>query len=882
MAFMRDIFVRLSASLRRTTIEEDLDDEVQFHIEKQTEKNIRLGMSPADARRSALVAFGGRERFKEEARGEVLSRGFEDLGQDLRYGLRMLRKSPGFTAVAALSLALGIGANTAVFSVLNAVVIQPLPYPEPQRLINLSIKADASGRSGGLSTADFVAVSEQARSFSALGAVQHTAGGVTLVGRGEPEQVKATLVTAGVMAALGVPPMLGRTALAGEDREGGLRTVVLSHRFWRERFESSPAALGEMLNLDGEAHTIIGVMPPGFTLPNRPEDELWPVLQLTPPEYRAPFWLRVYGRLAPGASPAQASAELAALAAAVKARYPDSPPQWSYLAADLKTTLLGDTPATMLILYGAVALILIMASANVANLLLARAATRLPELALRSALGAGRRRLVRQLITESVLIAGIGGALGLLLAYLGTGVLATAMPGDMPHVREIRIDGWVLGFTALTALISGVAIGLVPALQLPHERLGAELHEGGRGGSQGTRRRRFAAALVVGEFALALTVLVAAGLAVNSLIRLQRVEAGVEEDGVLVMKLAIPEARYPEGSHIDAFYDDAMRRVRQLPGVASAAVSMAVPPHRLIMTNPFTPEGKVFAAGESAPVAEELLVSPEYFSALGIPVLRGRAFMDTDRDEAPGVAIVNETFARQSFPGREALGRWIQTGDPHPDSEKLTIVGIVPDVKYTGLDAAPEPTIYVPFKQALWWRSMYLVVRTSGDPLAQVPGVRAAIAAIDPQIPLQEVQTMERLLGESVAEPRYRALLLGAFGALALVLASAGIYGVLSYTVSQRRRETGVRLALGARASDVMALVIRDGMRLALVGVAIGLALAIATTRLLGSILYEVSPLDPTTFGLMAVFLTAIAFLACAIPARRASRTDPMTAIRVE
>ena len=882
MAFLRDILVRLSGSLRRTTVERDLDDEVQFHIDKQTEKNIRLGMTPSEARRAALVAFGGRERFKEDARGELLSRGFEDLGQDLRYGLRMLRKSPGFTTVAALSLALGIGANTAVFSVLNAIVIQPLPYPEAERLVHLQVKNDASPRPGGFSTADFVAISEEARSFSAVGAVNHVSGGVTLVGRGAPEQVEATLVTAGVMPALGVQPLVGRTATPGEDREGGLRTVVLSHRFWSDRFAASPAALGQTLTLEGEPHTIIGVMPPGFTLPNRPKDQLWPVLQLAAPEYRAPFWLRVYGRLAPGASAPQASAELATIAAAVKARYPDSPSQWMYVATDLKTSLLGSAPTTVLILYGAVALILLMASANVANLMLARAATRLPELALRSALGAGRRRLVRQLITESVLVAGIGGALGLLLAYFGTGVLAVAMPGDMPHVREIRIDGWVLGFTVGIALLSGIAIGLVPALQLATDRLGAELHEGGRGGSQGAPRRRFASALVVGEFALALTVLVAAGLAVNSLLRLQGVEAGVQKEGVLVVKVTIPEARYPEGPQVDAFYDEAMRRVRAIPGVTSAAVSMAVPPHRLIMTNPFTPEGKVFATGESAPVAQELLVSPEYFTALGIPLLRGRAFADADRPGAPEVAIVNETFAREAFPGREALGRWIQTGDPHPDSPKLTIVGIVPDVKYTGLHAEPEPTIYVPFKQALWWRSMYLIARTPGDPLAHVASVRAAIAAVDQQVPLQEVQTMERLIGESVAEPRYRALLLGAFGLLALVLASAGIYGVLSYTVNQRRRETGVRLALGATAGSVMRLVIRDGMRLAFIGVVFGVALAIATTRLLASILYEVSPLDPLTFTLMAGFLTGVGFLACAIPARRASRTDPMTAIRAE
>ena len=882
MPSLRDSIKRLIGSLRRTTVEQDLDDEIRFHIDQQTEKNIGIGMSPDEARRSALIAFGGRERFKDDARDEVLSRTWEDLRQDLRYGIRMLRKSPGFTTVAVLSLALGIGANTAVFSVVNAVVLQPLPYAEPDRLVNIAVKDDAAPHPSVLSAADFRAVAEQARGFSAIGAVSYVSGGVTLTGRGNPEQVQATRLTAGVLPALGVPPLLGRTMLPAEDQTGGERVVVLSYRFWHERFAGSPDAIGQALTLEGEPHTIVGVMPPGFNLPDRPNDRLWPVLQLARPEWRAPFWLRVYGRLAPGVSLPQATAELATIAASVKKQYPDSPPEWSYVAGDLKTVLVGNARSTVLILYGAVALILLMASANVANLSLARAATRLPELALRSALGAGRRRIIRQLVTESLLIAGLGGAVGLLLAYLGTDLLATAMPRNMPHVRDIRIDGWVLGFTAAVSLLSGVAIGLVPALQLPHDRLGAELHEGRRGGSQNAQRRRFAAGLVIGEFALALTVLVSAGLAVNSLLRLQRVEAGVRKDGVLVVKLAIPEARYPEGAPIAGFYEDALRRVRQIPGVTSAAVSMAVPPHRLMMTNPFTPEGKVYAPGESAPVAEELMVSPEYFSALGIPLQRGRVFTDFDRDGAPRVAIVNETFAREAFPGREALGRWIQTGSPSPDATKHTIVGIVPDVKYAGLNAPPEPTIYVPFKQALWWRSMYLIARTSGDPLAQVSAVRAAITAIDPEIPLHEVQTMESLIGESVAEPRFRAMLLGGFGVLALVLASAGIYGVLSYTVNQRRRETGVRLALGATASDVMSLVIRDGMRLALIGVVLGLVLAVATTRILASILFGVSPLDPVTFGLMALFLTAVGFFACAIPARRASRTDPMTAIRAE
>jgi putative ABC transport system permease protein len=384
----------------------------------------------------------------------------------------------------------------------------------------------------------------------------------------------------------------------------------------------------------------------------------------------------------------------------------------------------------------------------------------------------------------------------------------------------------------------------------------------------------------VTEFALALTVLVAAGLAVNSLRRLQHVDVGARTDSLLVVRVTLPNARYNEEPKVDAFFDDAMRRVRELPGVENVAISMAVPPHRLVMMNPYTPEGKVFATGEAAPVAEELMVSPEYFDAFGIPMSRGRAFTDADRAGAPEVVIVNETFARQSFPGQEALGRWIQTGDPDPENDKMTIVGVVPDVKYSGVESAPLPTIYVPLKQHVWWTTQYVVIRASRDPLSLVEGVRNSIRNIDPLLAIQEVQTMERLMGESVAAPRRLAMLLASFGALALLLAGAGIYGVLSYSVSQRTRETGIRLALGATANGVMGLVIRDGMRLAMLGVGIGLALAIGTTRLLTSILFEVSPLDPLTFTMTAMFLVVVGFLACAIPARRASRTNPMTAMR--
>ena len=884
MATLRDRWQRVAGLFRKDVDERALDEEVRFHIDMQTEKNVRLGMPADEARRAALLSFGGTERFKEEARDEQRSRTLDDLRQDLRYGLRMLRNAPAFTAVAVTSLALGIGANTAVFSVVNAVLLRPLPYPGAERLVAVEVKRDVDDRGDVLSVADVRALEERARSYAAFGAYWHERAGIALTTRGEAEQIDGTRVTAGVLRALGVAPLLGRTPLPAEDRAGGDRVVVLSHSFWRDRYGASPSALGQPIILDGQQFTIVGVMPPGFALPNLPDDDVWPVLQLDPPTYRAPYWLGTVARLAPGVSVERARAELAGVAKSVKAQYPDSPPQWSYTVTDLKSLLVRDARTTVLVLYGAVALILLMAAANVANLFLARASSRGPELAVRTALGAGRARLAQQLVTESVLVALVGGALGLVLAVWGVRLLGALTSVNLPRLHEVSLDGTVLLFTAGTALATGLLIGIAPALQVPHHNLDTQLREGGRSGAVSAERRRLRAALVVAEFAIAVTVLIGAGLAVNSLLHLQRVDPGpgVGAARILAVRLTIPEARYPQPEQAEAFYDEVLRRVTAQPGVQAASVTMALPPNRLVMTNPFTPEGKVYASGESAPLAEELLVGPSYFAAFGIPVRRGRAFTDADREGAPPVAIVNETLARRFFPGRDAVGRWLQTGDPDPDATKLTIVGVVPDVKYAGLDAPPEPTIYVAYKQNRWWRSMYLVVRAAGDPLAQLPAVRAAVSAADPQVPLRDVLTMDQLLVESVAQPRFRAALLSGFGLVALLLASAGIYGVMTYTVNQRRRETGVRLALGAPRGDIVRMMIGHGMRLAAAGVALGVGLALLLTRLITGVLFEVSPVDPATFALAALFLVSVGRVACALPAHRASRTDPMVALRGE
>ncbi|MDQ3136529.1 MAG: ABC transporter permease [Gemmatimonadota bacterium] len=877
---MRQFLTRLLGTFRRASAERAMDEEMRFHVDMETERHLQLGVPPAEARRRALASFGGTERHKDDAREELRSLHLEHFAQDCRYAVRTLRKAPLFTAVAVSSLALGIGANTAVFSVVNAVLLRPLPYPNAGQLAAVRVKREEADRAGSVSVADLQAL-ERAPAFASIGAYYRDGSGFALAGRGDAEQITGAVVTGGLFGTLGVRPFIGRLPLPAEGVTGGVRVVVVSHQFWRDRLSAAPDALGRTVTLDGEPHTVIGVMPAGFRLPGAPAEDVWPAVQLEAPEARAPFWLQSIARLAEGDTPERAQASLAATAAAVKGEYPTSPPRWAYQVTGLKAALTGDTRPTVLILYGAVAMILLVACANVANLLLARATTRGPELALRTALGAGRGRLTQQLVTESLVISLASGALGLVLAWWGVRSFAALAPSTLFQLGEIGVDRTMLLFTLATAVLVGMLVGLVPALQVRHANLSGRMREGGRGGD-GPDRRRLRGALVVSEVALALMLLIGAGLAVNSLLRLERVSSGAGAARVLVAKLTLPEARYPEPAQVDAFFDGVLGDVAAAPGVLAAAAGMAVPPDRNVMQNPFTAEGKVFEPGESPPLAEELLVTPGYFAALGIPLRQGRAFTDSDRGDAAPVAIINETMARQAFPRGDAVGRWVQLGEPDPESPKVTIVGVVPDVKYSGLDADPIPTVYVPYKQATWWRTMYLVTRTTGDPLGVARLVRAAVLAADPQIPLQEVQTLDQLTFSSVATPRFRAGLLAAFGALALALASAGIYGVMSYTVNQRRRETGVRLALGASRAAIVRMIISDGIRLTLVGVLIGLGLAVLLTRWLETVLFGVSPLDPLTFTSMAAFLTMVGLAACALPAYRASRTDPIVTLRGE
>ncbi len=801
---------------------------------------------------------------------------------DVRYGVKILLKRPGFTVIAILTLALGIGANSAIFSVVNAVLLRPLPYPEPEQLLRVSL-ADPQVKEGrgAYGAMDFLAAKERNQSFAALAAFYAPGNGFSLSGREIPEQVPGALVTAQFFDVLQVKAAQGRTFAPAEDRPAAARAIVVSHTFWQQRLNADANVIGQAVTLDGESHTVIGVMPPDFSFALTGTAEFWAVLQLELPRYRPPYYLNVVGRLKPSVSAAQAQSELSGIAAQVQTQFPGTSAK-AVTASPLKDSIIGDARLALLVLFSAVLFVLLIALVNVANLLLARAAEREKEMAVRAALGAGRWRLLRQVLTESLLLALAGGALGWMLALWGVDLILSAMPENLPRMGEVRLDARVLGFTVLLSLASGIFFSVVPAWQNSRLDLNATLKEGGRAGGTGGGRRGLRSVLVIGEFAVALMLLIGAGLMIHSFLQLQRVNAGFNPDHVLTAQITLPEVRYREASQVAAFHQRLLQRVQGLPGVESASLSMALPPNLLVMRNPFTLEGRPPSPGQTSPLAQQLLVSPAYFRTLGIRLQAGRDFTDADKQDAPEVIIINETMARQYFPNQDPVGRRLQTGDYDAQGSWATIVGVVEDVKYAGLNEAPDVTMYTPFAQNLWWRSMYLAIRTSGDPLSYVTALRHELKALDGDLPLSRVSTLEQVRWNSIGEPRVYTLLLGLFGAVALLLAAIGIYGVMAYTVAQRTHEIGIRMALGAGRGDVLRLVVGQGMKLALVGTVGGLLGAFGLMRLMKSLLFGVSATDPLTFAGVAVLLMIVAFLACVIPARRATKVDPLVALRYE
>jgi putative ABC transport system permease protein len=796
--------------------------------------------------------------------------------QDVRYAVRRLLKSPGFALVAVGALTLGIGANTAIFSVVNSVLLRPLPYPEPEQLVQVwESRPRMNMPRSEVAPHEFLAWAERSQSFRQLAANDLTE--YNLTGRGEPERVTGALVTAGYFPLFGVSPAQGRTFLAEEDQPGKDNVVVLGHELWRSRFNSDPSVVGQSVSLDGVPCTVVGVMPRGFRLPDG-AGLARPIAFTVEDRAKAgSHFLNVYGRLKEGVALAQAGGEMATVAGRVEQDFGDVNAGHRVVLVPLHEQVVGGARTALLVLLGAVGLVLLIACANVANLLLARAAGRRREVAVRAALGASRWRIVRQLLAESVLLSALGGAAGLLLAVWGVDLLVSLDPTGVQRAGEVTLDWRVLGFTFGLSLLTGLLFGLAPALQASKADFNESLKEGGRS-AQGLGRSRLRGALVVSEVALTLVLLVGAGLLVKSFRQLLAVDSGLDPHGVLTLDVSLPQAKYAERQQITSFYERLIEQAAALPGVEAAGAVSVLPLAGNDNSNFVQIEGRPPQPAGQALRAGRRNVSADYFRALGIPVKRGRAFNASDAKDAPPVVVINESLARSFFAGEDAVGKRIRTGEKSPWVE---VVGVVGDVRHRGLDVETRPEMFFPHLQTPS-RQMTLVVRAAGDPAALAGPLRVRVRELDRDQPVGNVKTMETWVAESVASRRFSVLLLGVFACVAAGLAALGLYGVVSYSVAQRTHEIGLRVALGARPRDVLRLVIRQGMTLTLLGTAVGLLAALALTRVMSGLLFGVGATDLATFVAVPLMLLTVALLACYLPARRATKVDPMVALRHE
>ena len=810
--------------------------------------------------------------------------------QDVRFGLRMLRASPAFTLVAVLTLALGIGANTAIFSIVDAVLLRALPFPDSGRLVDISrldLRNNESVRA--LSYPDFQDLRAQSRTLQS--AAVYNVDSLTLTGAGEPAHVSAGVASASIFQVLGVSPKLGRAFLSAEDAPGS-RVAILSDSLWRERFAADPSVLGRAITLNARSYTVVGVLPPGFQFPldePRPLD-LWTTIAAyrvssdgdkPVTEQRGSHFLLAIGRLKPGVTLPQADAEFSAISAALAKQYPDSNAHLAMRPQSAIEALVGDARPALFVLLGAVGLVLLIACANVANLLLARATVRRREVAVRAAMGASRSRILRQLLTESVLLALAGAIPGALLALWATRLLATLQAAEIPRLAGASVDGLALAFTFAASLATAVLFGLVPALQASRFNLTGSLREAGRGGGETVRHLRLRNLLVVSEISLALMLLVGSGLLLHSLLNIFRVPPGFDPHGLIAFDLDLPGTRYGKSEQSIQFFHELLSRLQSVPGVDSASAVMPLPFSANSMRTSFQIEGRPVPESD-APATFLRCVGQDYFHTMRIPLLSGRTFSASDTREAKKVIIINQTMARRFFPNENPIGKRIQPSASDTADEPLReIVGVVGDVKHRTLWRAPDPEIYIPYDQ-LAIGGMTVVVRSSGDPRSLLPAVRAQVRTLDSELPLFGVRTLQDYISGSVAQRRFTALLLGLFAGVALLLAAVGLYGVISYGVAQRTHEIGVRVALGAASSDVLRLVLAQGLRLTLLGLAIGALAALAASRLLAGMLFGVSGADPLTFLVVALVFLAVALAACLVPARRASRVDPLVALRYE
>src|SRR5262245_24539455 len=882
---IRAFLVRLFGLFQRARREREFTEELESQLALHIEDNIRVGMSPEEAQRVALIKLGGMTLTKELRReqGGILM--LETLLQDLRFGLQMLRKNPGFTLIAVLTLALGIGANTAIFSVVNAVLIRAFPYTDAERLVIVWERL-GQDEQNPISPANFFDWQEQQNVVAGMAAFNDTRN--SLGGDSEPEEVMGQFATDNLFSVLGVNALLGRT-FAPEDSQPGRHTVVvLSYGLWQRRFGGEPNVIGRKVLLNAVDHTVIGVMPPDFKWHVRKNSQTGQAAELWTPwaisndvrQFRGRF-IGAVARLKPGVSLLQARAAMDRIASRLAEQHPQFNRGACINLVPLREQFAGELRRALLVLMGAVGFVLLIACANVANLLLTRAAARQKEIAVRAAMGASRGRIVRQLLTEGLLLTGLGGAVGLLLARWGATALVNLSPPELGDFQQVEISASVLGFTFVVALLTGIVFSLAPAFEASKVKLGETLKETGRNLAGNPRSQRLRSVLVVAEIALALVLLIGAGLLIRSFLRLQNVDTGFDARNVLTMRVALPLGRYDQDEKRLNFFTQALERMQSLPGVEAAGAINFTPFLGLGSETGFDIDGRAKPSPDQAAGGTSVCITDQnFFRALQIPLKRGRLFTEQEARERRNVVVINEALARKYFPNENPLGKRIKImmRPPHVLTE---IIGVVGDVKHAHLDRAAEPMSYWPISQ-LPYPFMTFALRMHGDASGVSAGARNIIQTLDPQQPVGEVRTLDNLVGNSIARQRFNTLLLAVFAAVALLLSAIGIYGVMSFSVVARTHEIGIRAALGANASNILRLVLKRGMTLALAGVAVGLLAAMVLTRLMKTLLFGVSVTDPLTFVVITLLLTLVALLACWIPARLATKVDPMIALRTE
>ncbi|MGB8539996.1 MAG: ABC transporter permease [Candidatus Acidiferrales bacterium] len=884
-------WIRTLASRTRTWlspggVDRDFANELDSHLDMLTDENIRRGMSPEEARRAARIKLGGVTQLKETNR-ELRGLPFiETLLQDARYAFRMLRKNPGFTAVAVLTLALGIGANTAIFSVVYAVLLKPLPYANPNQLVSAFQANTQEGvPETGTSYPNFEEWRAQNHVFSELATIDFHQ--LTLTGRGEPSEVNTCVVTPEHFAVLDVKPLQGRVFFPEDGKRGAPPVVIVSENLWRGTLGADPKILGTSIILDKRPFTVIGIMPAGFRSPFiNSKPEVWIPLVQDPlfgswMERRGGHWLAVFGRLKPGVSIAQAQAEMDAISERLASEFPAENKGWTVRLVPMQKEIVGDVRTALLVLLGAVGLVLLIACANIANLLLTRATSRSKEIAVRAALGAGRTRIIRQLLSETAVLGLLGGVIGIALAYWGVRALSSLLPDNLPQLNAIRVDNFVLIFALVLSAIASVAFGMVPALFASKSDIQASLREGsGRSGESGNRRRA-RSFLAAAEIALAMVLLVAAGLLLRSFSKLTSVSPGFDAQHIVKAEVSLPQFQYSKPQQWTAFSDELLAHLQAQPGLQDSAIGIPVPITNGYINLGFEIVGVPPASQSDSRLANYVSVSPNYFRVMGIPLLSGRLFNQQDIASAPSVTLISKAFAQRYFPNQDPIGKRLNFGFPPNGDVDREVVGIVGDVRDMSLGDAPGPMMYVPFAQAPFWGAN-LVVKSTLSTSAVAAAIRQEVHKIDKDLPVTDVGKLPDLLDASVSQQRFRTFLLGLFAAMALILAATGIFGVISYSVSCRTNEIGIRVALGASRAAILRMILRETLLLTFAGLLVGIPCALSASHLIGHMLFGVSANDPVTLATVAFTLAAVATLAGFIPARRAMQVDPMVALRHE